>query len=335
MSEIGESAGAAVSAGPDARRTRWVGKLRNHENLALAGALLALAAIFSYASPYFLSIANGLNVLLSVSAIGTVAAVTTLVLVSRALDLSVGSILGLSGVVAAALANAQPWPVAVAGAVLAGAACGALNGLAVVKLRIEPLIVTIGTLSVFRGLTYVATGGDTLAVESEALLDLGSGRVLGIPWSVLIVLAAFLACQFVATRTTVGRTLYAIGANPRAARLCGIGLARYRFWILVASGAAAGLAGVLLTGQAATAVPNAGIGYELLAITAVLLGGISLHGGKGGVLGTLLGVLIIGVLNNGMTLLGVSGYYQMIANGVLLLIAVTLDQVKRGPIERD
>ena len=257
------------------------------------------------------------------------------VIVARHVDLSIGSIVGLSGVVVASLADSWAWPAAVGAALLAGMACGVLNGLIVSRLRIESLIVTIGTLSIFRGITYVATRGDTLTFDSEALMNLGAGRVFGVPWSVLVMLAVFLVCQLVATRTTPGRTLYAVGANPRAARLCGINLASCRFWVFVASGAAAALAGVLLTGQAATAVPSAGVGYELLAITAVLLGGTSLRGGEGSVLGTLIGVLIIGVLNNGMTLLGVGSYYQMIANGVLLLVAVGIDQVKRGPVEKD
>lgn len=178
-----------------------------------------------------------------------------------------------------------------------------------------------------RKVAEVATGGDTLTFDSRPLMELGGGQVLGVPWSVLVVLAVLVVCQVVATRTTTGRTLYAVGANPRAARLSGINLAGCRFWVFVASGAAAGLAGVPLTGQAATAVPSAGVGYELL-------GSTSLRGGEGSVLGTLTGVLIIGVLNNGMTLLGVGSYYQMIANGVLLLMAVGLDQVKRGPTEK-
>lgn len=323
--------GTAAAAGPP-DRTRDAG----------AAALLAARAVTkSYGGIQALKgvdlaiRAGEVHAIVSVSVIGIMAAVTTLVMVARALDLSIGSIVGLSGVVVAALADAWPWPVAVAAALLAGMACGVLNGLIVSRLRIESLIVTIGTLSIFRGLTYVATGGDTLTFDSEPLMELGAGRVLGVPWSVLVVLAAFVVCQVVATRTTAGRTLYAVGANPRAARLSGINLAGYRFWVFVASGAVAGLAGVLLTGQAATAVPSAGVGYELLAITAVLLGGTSLRGGEGSVLGTLIGVLIIGVLNNGMTLLGVGSYHQMIANGVLLLMAVGLDQVKRGPIEKD
>lgn len=331
-----ERTGGPKLAAPDgpARPFRRLILVR-HDRLAMLAALLALTVVFSIASPYFLSIGNALNILLSVSVIGTLAAVTTLVLVARMLDLSIGSIAALSGVVVASLADSQPLLIAVGLAVLAGAACGIVNGVAVLRLRIDPLIVTIGTLSIFRGLTYVFTGGDTVTFESEPLMQLGSGRILGVPWSVLIVISMFLACHAVATTTIAGRTLYAIGANPRASMLSGINLARCRFWVFLVSGAAAGLAGVLLTGQSAAAAPNAAIGYELLAITAVLLGGTSLRGGEGSVLGTLVGVLILGVLNNGMTLLGVGSYYQTIANGALLLAAVALDQAKRVTTERE
>ena len=300
------------------------------ESVGLPLALVVLIGVFAIASPYFFSVRNLLNVLLSVSVIGTMAAVGTMVLVSRTIDLSIGAIVGLTGVVVASLVDVWPWPLAVAAALFVGAVCGAINGIVSIKLRISPLIVTIGTLSIFRGLTYVVTQGHALSFANESLMTLGAGRVAGVPWSVLIVLVTFLGAFFVARYTRVGRTLYAVGSNPRASRLSGIGLPRYRFWIFVASGVSAGLAGVLLTGQSATAVPVAGMGYELLVITAVLLGGTSLRGGQGSVGGTLVGVLIIGVLNNGMTLLSVSSYYQTIANGVLLLTAVALDQFRRG-----
>lgn len=321
---------AAPSLRPVAPRPRRL-LARDPQAVLLAILLLAMIAGFSIASPYFLSVLNLTNMLLSVSVIGTMAAVSTLVLVSRGLDLSVGSIVGLVGVVTAGLlAWGAHWSIAVAGGLAAGLACGALNGLLIVSLGINSIIVTIGTLSIYRGLAYIATEGQTLFVSDEALLTLGAGRIVAIPWSVLLMAAVFLLCHVVATYTRVGRTCYAIGANPRASRLSGVPLGSYRFWIFVASGLSAAVSGVLLIGQSATAVPAAGIGYELLVITAVLLGGSSLHGGEGRVSGTLLGVLIIGVLNNGMTLLGVNSYYQIVAHGLLLLLAVALDQVRRG-----
>src|SRR5690606_15920040 len=215
-------------------------------------------------------------------------------------------------------------------ALVAGGVCGVVNALIIVTLRINPIIVTIGTLSIFRGAAYIVSEAQTLFVADQAILDLGSARLYGVPWSVLLMLALFCACAWFARNTVVGRTLYAIGANPRASRLSGIRVDAYRVGVFVASGVSAGLAGVLLIGQSATAVPAAGIGYELLVITAVLLGGASLHGGEGKVMGTLLGVLIIATLNNGMTLLGVDSYWQIVAHGALLLVAVSIDQLRRG-----
>lgn len=308
--------------------------MRDLFNGQTAGLLLFLVAMlisFSFLSPYFLSVNNLTNALLAVSVLGTMAAFSTLVVVGRGLDLSIGSIVGLVGVLAAQILQAGGhWSVAIVAALAAGAVCGSINAAVMVGLRINSIIVTIGTLSIFRGVAYIVSQAQTLFVSDQVILDLGSARIFGVPWSVLLMLALFCACAWFARNTVIGRTLYAIGANPRASRLSGISIDAYRIGIFVASGMSAGLAGVLLIGQAATAVPTAGIGYELLVVTAVLLGGTSLHGGQGKVVGTLLGVLIIATLNNGMTLLGVDSYWQIVAHGVLLLVAVSIDQLRRG-----
>jgi ribose/xylose/arabinose/galactoside ABC-type transport system permease subunit len=299
--------------------------------IGLIVCLVLLVAYFGFASPYFLSVQNLTNMLLSVSVIGTMAAMSTLVLISRGLDLSVGSIVGLSGVVAALVIQSSG---SVVGGLLAGLAvsglCGLVNAALFVHLGINSIIVTIGTLSIYRGAAFVISNGQTVNVLSEPMLLLGAGRFVGIPYSVLLMLVLFIACHFIATYTTIGRSLYAIGANPRASVLSGLHLGRYRYGVFIANGVCAGLAGLLLIGQAATAVPTAGTGYELLVITAVLLGGASLHGGAGKILGTLLGVVIIGVLSNGMTLVGIDSYYQVIAQGILLLTAVALDRIRQG-----
>jgi ribose/xylose/arabinose/galactoside ABC-type transport system permease subunit len=336
-SETTTKATAIDSSAPDippaVRRhsLRLVERIGGLQSLALLGLLILMVVGFALASPYFLSVRNLTNILLSVSVIGTMAALSTLVLVGRGLDLSVGSIVGLVGVVAAAVLEAgHGWWTALGAAAIVGALCGAVNGLITVRLGINSIIVTIGTLSIFRGIAYVSTDGQTLSVVDPMILGIGSARILGIPWAALLMAAVFVGCHVFGTYTRAGRTLYAIGANPRASRLSGIELGRYRFAIFVASGLSAAVAGVLLIGQSATAVPAAGVGYELLVITAVLLGGTSLHGGEGRVSGTLIGVLIIGVLNNGMTLLGINSYYQIVAHGVLLLAAVAIDQARRG-----
>ena len=312
------------------------GRRLNPQILGLLGCLAVLVVGFSMVSPYFLTTQNLSNILISVSIIGTMASVSTLVLVSRGLDLSVGSIVGLVGVTAALVIQATGSAVlGMAAALVAGAACGALNAALFVNVGINSIIVTIGTLSIFRGIAFVITDSQTLNVTNEFMLELGAGRIANVPYSVILMVALFGICHFVATYTQVGRTLYAIGANPRASRLSGIRLSHYRYGVFIINGLCAALAGLLLIGQAATAVPSAGVGYELLVITAVLLGGTSLNGGEGRVLGTLLGVVIIGVLQNGMTLLGINSNYQVIAHGVLLLLAVAIDRLRQGALKEE
>jgi ribose/xylose/arabinose/galactoside ABC-type transport system permease subunit len=302
------------------------------QSFGLMALLIVMIAVLSFASPYFLTVGNIVNILLSVSVIGTMAAASTLVLISRNLDLSVASIAALAGVITAeAMGN---WGISAGVTILiglgVGALCGAINGFLINVCRINSIITTIGTLSVFRGAAFVITNGSTALVDNQTLVFIGSGRILGVPVAVWLMLLIYLAVHFVATRTRIGRSLYAIGANPRASMLAGLRLARYRLGVFVASGLSCGLAGILLNGQSGTAMPGAAVSYELLVVTAVLLGGTSLQGGEGRVGGTLLGVLIIGTLNNGMTLLSVPSYYQTVANGILLLIAVGIDQLRRG-----
>jgi len=286
---------------------------------------------FGFASPYFLTLHNLTNMLLSVSVLGTMAAMSTPVLIARGLDLSVGSVVGLRGVAAALVIESSGLVAAglITGLAVSGL-CGLVNAALFVHLGINSIIVTIGTLSIYRGAAFVISNGQTVNVFSEPMLLIGAGRFVGIPYSVMLMLVLFLTCHFVATYTTIGRTLYAIGANPRASTLSGVHLGRHRYGAFIMNGVCAGLAGLLLIGQAATAVPTAGTGYELLVITAVLLGGASLNGGAGKILGTMLGAIIIGVLSNGMTLLGIDSYYQMIAHGILLLTAVELDRIRQG-----
>jgi ribose transport system permease protein len=302
------------------------------QSFGLMALLIVMIAVLSFASPYFLTVGNIVNILLSVSVIGTMAAASTLVLISRNLDLSVASIAALAGVITAeAMGN---WGISAGVTILiglgVGALCGAINGFLINVCRINSIITTIGTLSVFRGAAFVITNGSTALVDNQTLVFIGSGRILGVPVAVWLMLLIYLAVHFVATRTRIGRSLYAIGANPRASMLAGLRLARYRLGVFVASGLSCGLAGILLNGQSGTAMPGAAVSYELLVVTAVLLGGTSLQGGEGRVGGTLLGVLIIGTLNNGMTLLSVPSYYQTVANGILLLIAVGIDQLRCG-----
>ena len=329
MSDISRANNAAIKEVQGDRRFFATFDLQSAGLLAL---LVVMFVSLSIMSPYFLSVGNILNILLSISVIGTIAAASTLVMISRNLDLSVASIAALVGVLVAIMIeqHAMPAWAAILLGIVAGGVCGAVNGFLITVCRINSIITTIGTLSIFRGIAFVITDGAARLVDDPKLIYLGSDREFGVPVAVWLMLVIYLLVQFVSTRTRVGRSLYAIGANPRASLLSGLQLGRYRFWIMVVSGLSAGLAGILLNGQSGTAMPGAAVTYELLVITAVLLGGTSLHGGEGRVFGTLLGVLIIGTLNNGMTLMSVPSFYQTVANGVLLLVAVGIDQYRRG-----
>lgn len=309
------------------------------QDTGLVLVLLALAVGFSIYSPYFLTTANLSNVLLSVSVIGCMAAVSTLLIISRGLDLSLGSMVALCGMLTALTVEQWnwPWPLGIAVGLVVGALCGALNGVLIAGLRINSIIVTVGSLAVFRGLAYLIKDGQSLLVESSAILSFGSLRFFGLTISVWIFAVVFAVVWFFSAHFKTGRSIYAMGASPKAAWISGLRVLQLRFGLFVASGVSAGLAGVLLIGQSGTAIPGSGMGYELMVITAVLLGGTSLHGGEGSVVRTLLGVLIIGVLNNGMVLTSVPSFYQIIANGTLLLAAVVIDQIRngahKGPIE--
>jgi ribose/xylose/arabinose/galactoside ABC-type transport system permease subunit len=308
-------------------------------NLGLVAFVTLLAAFFSLASPHFLTFGNITNMLLTVSVIGVMAAVSTLVMVGREIDLSVGSVAALVGVVVAILVESKgwSWPAGLAAGAAVGVLTGAFNGFMVGSLKVNSIITTIGTLALFRGIAFIVTDGQTEMVKNQSLLAFGSGRIVGVHYSVWILIAVFAAAHFLAERTTVGRSIFAIGASPRAALLSGLNVNRMRFSMFVASGVSAALAGVLLIGQSGAAVPSGATGYELQVVTAVLLGGTSLAGGEGSVLRTALGVLVIGILNNGMVLLNVPSFYQIAANGVLLLVAVAIDQlrIRRGGFEED
>jgi ribose transport system permease protein len=296
-----------------------------------------LVVALSVLSPYFLSIGNFTNILISVSSIGIMAGATTMVIVSGGLDLSIGSVVGLTGVAVAQLSNAMPIVPAVLVALGIGTFVGVVNGVAVTKIRINPLIATLATLSIARGFAFVFSGGLSQTINNPAFAFLGQGRigsiplgkqVLSIPFQVLVMLVLLAAAAWVMRSTVFGRSIYAIGGNEQAARLAGLPVRSMQMWLYVLSGLSAALAGIFLASQLGAGAPQAATGIELSVIAAVILGGTSLTGGKGTIWGAFLGVLILGTLNNGLTLLQVNSYYQEVARGTVLLFAVGLDQLR-------
>ena len=299
------------------------------------GLLVVYAAIvvaFSQLSEFFLTKNNFLNILVGVSILGIVAATQTMVIISRGFDLSVGSTVALAGVVTAEILNAGGSdPLAVVGAIGVGLAVGLANGLLITVVHVNPLITTLATLSVVRGIAYVWTDALTQSFPGPNLRWLGTGRVFwDIPVSVLIMLAVFVVVWVTLRFTTFGRSLFAVGGNPRATLLAGIDVGRVQLAAYVISGVSAGFAGAILAAQLSAGSPQAANGLELNVVAAVVLGGASLAGGRGRVWGTLLGALIMETLRNGLVLTDVSSFYQMIAWGTVLLLAVVIDQLRRG-----
>jgi len=292
----------------------------------------AIIVVFSRLSEFFFTKNNFLNIGVGVSILGIVAATQTMVIIARGFDLSVGSTVALAGVVTAEILNAGGSDtVAVVGATGVGAAVGVTNGLLITVVRVNPLITTLATLSIVRGIAYVWTDALTRVFPGPDLRRLGSGRAFwDIPIPVLIMLAVFVMVWLTLQYTTFGRALYAVGGNPRATLLAGIDVGRIQLTAYLLSGLSAGFAGAVLAAQLSAGSPQAATGLELNVVAAVVLGGASLAGGRGRVWGTLVGALIMETLRNGLVLTDVSSFYQMIAWGVVLLLAVVIDQLRRG-----
>lgn len=291
-------------------------------------ALLLLIAALSLLSDRFLTLPNVLNVLRQISINAIIAFGMTAVILGRGIDLSVGSLLAFVGVVTATLAvqGAPAWLAMVAGLGV-GSALGLVNGLFVAYAGIAPFIVTLAGLTIFRGMALAFTDGRPVTGLPPAFAALGYGTFLGLPAPVWILLAFLLVTHVLLRYTALGRAIYAIGGNEEAARLAGIPVRRVTAFTYAFSGFAAALAAVVLTGRLNSAQPTAGTMFELDAIAAVVVGGTSLFGGRGGVFGTLVGALIIGVINNGMNLLNVSSFYQQIVKGGVILAALLIDRL--------
>jgi ribose transport system permease protein len=299
------------------------------DNKSLIG-LLILMALVSLASPNFLSVDNLLNILRQTSINAIIAMGMTFVILTAGIDLSVGSILALAGAICATMIAADmPLIFTLVTTVMIGAALGASGGAVISFFGVQPFIATLVGMTIIRGLTLVYSDGRPISTGdldvAEAFFQWGGGYILGIPVPVIIAFVVFTLCWFVLNHTKMGRYVYAIGGNEQVARLAGINVSRIKIGVYAISGALAAIAGIILTARLESAQPTAGLSYELDAIAAVVLGGTSLMGGRGRISGTLIGALIIGVLNNALNLMDVSSYYQMIAKGAVILLAVAVD----------
>jgi ribose/xylose/arabinose/galactoside ABC-type transport system permease subunit len=295
----------------------------------LVFALVALLIILSVLNPYFMSVNNLLNVLNQVSINGYLAIGMMLVMLTAGIDLSVGAILALCGVFAAQLAQSANPNANVALAILVslgvGTGLGLINGLLVSRLKIVPFIATLAVMSISRGMTYIQANARPVTGLTNVFLDIGTGKIGLIPIPVIILVVIIIVIAIFLYRIKLGRFIYAVGGNENAARISGVNVANVKLVVYGVSGLMAGIAAIILTARVSSGLPQAGEGYEMDAIAACAIGGTSLSGGRGKLWGTVIGILLIGFMSNGMNMLNVSSYYQMIIKGLIILLAVWLD----------
>ena len=302
-------------------------------------ALLVLCLVLCLLTDKFFTAANGINVLRQIAVNVCIATGMTLIVLTAGIDLSVGSVLALSGAIAAGLLK-QGIPLVsldiyigftvfgvFVAAMLVGVLIGSFNGLFVTKFKVPPFVATLAMLTIARGFTMLYTGGHPISNLGERFAFIGTGSILGIPVPVWIAIVVVLLANFITNNTRLGRYIYAIGGNEHAAKLSGIRINQVKFIVYVVGAVLAAIAGVIVTSRLDSAQPNAGISYELDAIAAVVIGGTSLNGGKGTIWGTVIGAVIIGVLNNGLVLLNVSPFWQQVVKGAVILLAVVIDKI--------
>jgi ribose/xylose/arabinose/galactoside ABC-type transport system permease subunit len=309
-------------------RLPWTKHLPEETVLLLI--LIGFAAILTVLSPYFLTFDNLVNVIMTISVTGITAIGMTYVMLSGGIDLSVGATLALSAVVAGTLAkNGAPVPVVIFAGLGIGLAIGLINGLAITRLHVPPLITTLASLSVVRGIQLIYSRAVTVYDFGDLFGVLGRGSIGPIPVPVILVAGLYLIANFVLARTPFGRKIYAVGGNERAARIVGIRVEWIKVRVYLLCGLLAAFAGLVLISRLDSAPAVIGTGLELDAIAAVVIGGTSLNGGKGGVWGTLIGVGILGLIQNALNLLNVSPYYTQLVQGVVIFLAVAIDMNRR------
>ncbi|MGL4874358.1 MAG: ABC transporter permease [Clostridium sp.] len=292
--------------------------------------LVILCGIITFVTPSFLTISNITNVFTQVSVNAIIAVGMTFVILTGGIDLSVGSTLAISGALGASIIKSTGNVfIAVVVSAIVGISIGIVNGLLIAKGKLQAFIATLATMTIFRGITLVFTNGTPISKLPESFIAIGNAKIGFIPVPVLITIIIALISAYFLTQTRFGRYLYALGGNEESAKLSGINTDKIKIMTYAVSGFMASIAGVIITSRIGSASPNAGMGFELDAIAAVVIGGTSLSGGEGKITGTIIGALIIGVLNNGLNLMNVSPFYQSIVKGLVILLAVLLDKKGR------
>lgn len=309
--------------------------LLKYEQMALLLSLIGLCMISTIISPVFLSVNNLMNVLRTASLTAICAMGYMFVILLGEMDLSVGSMQAVVGIVSVMILNfTKNVPAALLGGLIAGAVLGCINGLLVTKAGINSLIASLGTMAILRGTAYIITNGVSIQANIPGFEVLGTGYIGPFPIPFLIAVVIFAALYFVLNKTVFGRNVYAVGGNNSAARLCGINVGRIKMAAYIIVGLLTALSGYILACRLNSAQPNAGDGFEFQVISAVVLGGVSLSGGKGNLTGAVIGVLILSVLSNALVLAGVSSFYQEVSRGIVILLAVYIDSRNKRMAEK-
>lgn len=312
-------------------RTNWKAKFSQlFSRYGIFIIFIGMVILMSFLSPAFLNFYNLMNVVRQISFIGIVAMGVTMVIITSGIDLSSGSVIALVSVVAASFAHPGEYPlfVPVAIGLAIGALAGMINGTISAKGNIPPFIATLGMMTAARGLALLYSDGRPIGNLSDAFYFIGAGKIMGIPFPIIVFVIMGILSHLLLSKTKFGKYTYAIGGNEQAARICGINVDRYKILVYTYAGLLSAVAGLMLTARISAGQPSMGVMYELDAIAAAVIGGTSLSGGVGTIPGTMIGALIIGVLNNGLDLLNVSSYWQQILKGAIIVAAVLLDSQK-------
>ncbi|AUD05720.1 ABC transporter permease [Spirosoma pollinicola] len=306
-------------------------RIRGIGQYGLLIAFIVICLTLTTITPKFLTVQNLMIIVTQVSINALLAFGVTFVIIAGGIDLSIGSMVAVTGVVAASFAHPDTYPVAVPllAGLVSGLLFGAVNGFIITRSKVPPFIVTLGTMTIGRGLALILSKGRPISNLSDSFNFLGGGKILGVPTLIIILIVLFIGCSIVLKRTVLGRYIYAVGGNEQAARASGIQLNKVKMVVYTLCGGLAALAGILLTSRITTGQPNAGTGFELDAIAAAIIGGTSTSGGTGTITGTLLGALLIGVISNGLDLLNVTSYYQQVVMGAIIIGAVVLDSMNQ------
>lgn len=299
------------------------------QQLATFGSLIIMVIFFSLTSQYFFSLTNFITIALQTAVVGIIAIGMTFVIITGGIDLSVGSIVAFSGVITGlALKTGMPMVMAIIIGLLTGTLCGLINGVLISKANLPPFISTLGLMMMGRGLVLAITNGIPVSGLSDSYAGISGGSVMGIPNPVIFLIILAVIFSFILKKTIIGKYTYAVGSNEDASKLSGINVSKIKCFVYGVSGLLSAVSGIILSSRLISAQPTEGMGYEMDAIAAVVIGGASLMGGTGTIIGTILGAFIMSILRNGLNMLNVSGFWQQFAVGAVVLIAVYIDSLK-------